>query len=139
MRITNPMQRMSRGNDLLRSAHTQPPQRPSQTHKLAPHDDDDYYNFCNIFIAFAIAKLDLAITCRLSLVTSGSACISLSLFAFSLSSRRMSPPCSAWLAGILSWHTATMLDTIVMICVKFSFSVGDGVGLRTPESTLWIA
>jgi hypothetical protein len=32
-----------------------------------------------------------------------------------------------------------MLDTIVMICVKFSFSVGDGVGLRTPESTLWIA
>ena len=98
--------------------------------------ENDGYNFCNAFIAFAIAKLDLAITCRLSLVTSGSACISLSLSACSLSSRKMSPPCRTWLAGRLSWQTATMLDTIVMICVRFSFSVGDGVGLRTPESTL---
>lgn len=36
-------------------------------------------------------------------------------------------------------QTATILDTIVMICVKFSFNVGGGVGLRTPDSTLWIA
>src|SRR5712672_636403 len=49
--------------------------------------EDDGYSFCNAFIAFAIAKLDLAITCRLSLVTSGSACISLSLSACSLNSR----------------------------------------------------
>ena len=41
--------------------------------------------------------------------------------------------------GRLSLHTATMLDTIVMICVRFSFRFGDGVGLRTPDSTLWIA
>ena len=41
--------------------------------------------------------------------------------------------------GRLSLLTAMMLDTIVMICVRFSFRFGDGVGLRTPESTLWIA
>jgi hypothetical protein len=53
----------------------------------------------------------------------------------------------------LSWQTARMLDTVVMICVKFSFNVGDGEGerigdgddagllpvLRTTESTPWIA
>ena len=81
--------------DLLLSTHHS---------KLAPHNTTSYvdgrrcgssYNFCNIFIALAIAKLDLAITCRLSFVTSGSACVSLSLFAWSLSSRRISPPCCA--------------------------------------------
>lgn len=90
------------------------------------------------FIAFATAKLDFAMTCRASFVTSP-ACTSLSFVACSLSSRRMSVPCAALAAGRLSLHTATIDDTIVMICVRFSFSVGEGVGLRTPESTLWIA
>lgn len=48
-------------------------------------------------------------------------------------------PCCADAGGRLPLQTATMLDTIVMICVKFSFSVGAGIGVRTPESTLWIA
>jgi len=39
------------------------------------------YNFINAFIAFAIAKLLLAIICRESFVTSGSDCTSLNLFA----------------------------------------------------------
>jgi len=34
-------------------------------------------------------------------------------------------------------HTVTMLDTIVMICVMFSFGVGEGVGLRMPDSSKW--
>ena len=98
-----------------------------------------YHSFINPFIAFATAKLDLAIICLDSFVTSGSACTSLSLFACSPSSRRISLPCAADAGGRLSLHTATMLDTMVMICVMFSFRVGEGVGLRTPESTLWIA
>src|SRR5216684_9303119 len=60
---------------------------PHTAYNLAPPENDSY-SFCNPFIAFAIAKLDLAITCRLSLVTSGSACISLSLSACSLNSRK---------------------------------------------------
>lgn len=97
------------------------------------------YNFIRPFMALAIEKLDLAIICRDSLVTSGSATISLSLFAWSPNSRKISFPCCTFAAGRLSLHTATILDTIVMICVKFSLSDGDGVGLLTPESTLWIA
>ena len=97
------------------------------------------HNFISPFIAFATAKLDLAMICLDSFVTSGIACTSLSLFACSLSSRRISFPCAADAGGRLSLHTATMLDTIVMICVRFSFSVGDGVGARTPERTLWMA
>lgn len=123
-------------NDLILSARTTEDHSSSAHSHLASLERNDGYSFCNDFIAFAIAKLDLAITCRLSLVTSGNACISLSLSACSLNSRKMSAPCRAWLAGRLSWQTATMLDTIVMICVRFSFSVGEGVGLRTPESTL---
>jgi hypothetical protein len=120
--------------------HPLSPQTHTPCYRYAPshtyYQEMTDYSFCNPFIALAIAKLDFAITCRLSLVTSGSVCISLSWLACSLSSRRMSLPLRAWLAGRLSWQTATMLDTIVMICVKFSFSVGDGVGLRTPDSTL---
>jgi hypothetical protein len=97
------------------------------------------HNFINPFIAFAIAKLDFAITCLESFVTSGNACTSLNLFAWSLNSLRISFPCWADAGGRLSLHTATILDTIVMICVRFSFSVGEGVGLRTPDRTLWIA
>lgn len=97
------------------------------------------HSFISPFIAFAIAKLDFAITCRESFVTSGSACTSLRRFACSLSSRRMSLPCAAVAGGRLSLHTATIEDTMVMICVRFSLSVGDGVGLRTPDNTLWIA
>jgi hypothetical protein len=48
-------------------------------------------------------------------------------------------PCCAEAAGTLSLQTATMLDTMVMICVIFSFRVGEGVGLRTPDKTLWMA
>jgi len=73
------------------------------------------YNFIRPFIAFAIAKLDFAMTCRDSFVTSGRAWTSLSLFACSLSSRKMSLPCCAVAGGRLSLQTATMLDTIVMI------------------------
>jgi hypothetical protein len=36
-------------------------------------------------------------------------------------------------------QTATMLETIVMIWVRFSFSVAGGVGLRTPDKTAWMA
>lgn len=100
------------------------------------HRDGPSHSFIRPFIAFAMAKLDLAMIWRLSLVTSGSACTSLSFWACSLSSRSVSLPCTADAGGRLSLHTATMLETIVMICVKFSLSVGDGVGLRTPESTL---
>ena len=98
-----------------------------------------HHNFINPFMAFAIAKLLLAMTCLDSFVNSGIACTSLSLFACSLSSRRMSFPCWADAGGRLSLQTATILDTMVMICVRFSFRVGEGVGLRTPDSTLWIA
>ena len=91
------------------------------------------------FIALAIAKLDFAMTWRDSFVISGSACTSLSLFACSLSSRRISSPCAPDAGGRLSLHTATILDTMVMICVRFSFRFGDGDGLRTAERTLWIA
>ena len=64
---------------------------------------------------------------------------SLSLFAWSLSSRRISFPCCADAGERLSWQTATMLDTILMICVRFSLTVGEGVGERKPDSTLWMA
>lgn len=98
-----------------------------------------HYNFINPFIAFATAKLDFAITCRDSFVTSGKLCTSLNLFAWSLSSLMISFPCWADTGGRLSLQTATILETMVMICVRFSFNVGDGVGLRTAERTLWIA
>lgn len=97
------------------------------------------HNFIRPFIAFATAKLDFAMICRDSFVTSPRLCTSLSLFAWSLSSRRISWPCCAEAGGSDSLQTATMLDTIVIICVRFSFSDGAGVGLRTPERTLWIA
>jgi hypothetical protein len=51
-----------------------------------------FYSFIRPFIEFAIAKLDFAMICRDSLVTSGKACTSLSLLACSLSSRRTSLP-----------------------------------------------
>lgn len=98
-----------------------------------------YHNFIRPFIAFAMAKLDFAMICRDSLVTSGSACTSLSLFACSLSSRRMSSPSFADPGGRLSLHTATMLETMVMIWVRFSLRLGEGVGLRTADRTLWMA
>jgi hypothetical protein len=97
------------------------------------------HNFINPFMALATAKLDLAIICLDSFVTSGIACTSLNLFACSLSSRRISLPCCADAGGRLSLQTATMLDTMVMIWVMFSLSVGEGVGARTPDKTLWIA
>ena len=64
------------------------------------------------FIAFATAKLLFAIPCLLSLVMSACACTSLSRFACSPSSRRISSPCACAPGGRLSLHTATMLDTI---------------------------
>lgn len=97
------------------------------------------HNFVRLFMALAIAKLDFAMICRDSFVTSGKACTSLSLFAWSLSSRRISLPCFEKATGILSLHTATILDTIVIICVRFSVNEGEGVGLRTADKTLWIA
>ncbi len=66
-------------------------------------------------MAFAIAKLDFAIVCRDSLVTSGNDCTSLNLLAWSSSSRSISLPCSEDTGGRLSLHTATMLETIVVI------------------------
>ena len=78
-------------------------------------ENTKFYNFISPFMALATAKLDFAMICRDSFVTSGSACTSLSLFACSLSSRRMSLPCAADAGGKLSLQTATMLDTIVMI------------------------
>jgi len=84
----------------------------------------------------AIAKLDFAITCLLSFVTSGKFCTSLSLFACSLNCLKNSLPCTALAGGKLSLQTATMLATIVIICVMFSDNVGGGVGLRTPDNTL---
>lgn len=94
-----------------------------------------FYSFINPFIAFAIAKLDLAIVCLESFVTSGNACTSLNLYACSSSPFRISFPCFAEAGGRLSLQTATILDTIVMICVRFSLSVAEGVGLRTPDKT----
>ncbi len=96
-------------------------------------------SFISPFIAFAMAKLDFAIICRDSFVTSGSACTSLSLFACSLSSCKISTPCSAESGGKLSLETATMLETIVMIWVRFSFKAGDGVGLLTAPRTVCMA
>ncbi len=98
------------------------------------------HNFINPFIAFAIAKLDLAIVCLDSLVSSVRDCTSLSFSAWWLSSANSSCPCWAVIAGMLSLHTATMLDTIVIIWVMFSCKAEiEGVGFRTPESTLWMA
>ena len=51
----------------------------------------------------------------------------------------MSSPWATSVDGKLSLQTATMLETIVIICVKFSLSDGDGVGVLTAESTLWMA
>lgn len=73
------------------------------------------HNFMSPFIAFATAKLDLAMTCRDSFVTSGSVCTSDSFRAWSPSSRSSSAPCFADAGGRLSLQTATILDTIVMI------------------------
>ena len=56
-----------------------------------------------------------------------------------MSSRNVLFPWYEEPSEILSLHTATMLDTIAMICVKFSFNVGGGVGLRTPDRTLCMA
>lgn len=98
-----------------------------------------FHNLISPFIPLAIAKLDFAIICLDSLVTSGRAWTSLSLLACSPSSRSVSFPCLADAGGRLSLHTATMLDTIVIICVRFSFNVGEGVGLRTPDRTLCMA
>ena len=96
-------------------------------------------SFINPFIAFATAKLDLAMICLDSFVTSGSACTSWSFLACSESCSKISAPCREVAGGRLPLQTATMLDTIVMICVRFSFRVGAGIGVRTPESTLWMA
>ena len=38
--------------------------------------------------------------------------------------------------GKLSLQTAAMLDTIMIICVRFSLSDGDGIELQTPDRTL---
>jgi len=99
MRITNPMQNLSESYDPfsqcvqvarhhinLSSTPLVPTSHLTTTFRVS-------HSFCNDFIAFAIAKLDFAITCRLSFVTSGSECTSLSLFACSPNSRRMSLPC----------------------------------------------
>lgn len=106
---------------------------------LGKESETKNYSFMSPFMALAMAKLDLAMICRDSFVTSGNACTSLSLLACSLSSRRVSLPCCEEAGGILSLQTATMLDTMVIICVKFSLSVGEGVGLRTPDKTLCMA
>jgi len=65
----------------------------------------------NTFIAFATANLDLAIMCLDSFVTSGIACNSFSLFACSLSSRRILLSCYAEAGG----KQMVMLDTMGMI------------------------
>jgi hypothetical protein len=79
------------------------------------------HNFINAFIAFATAKLNLAI---ISIVTSD-------IVWTPLSPREVSFPCCTDAGGGLSLQTATMLDTIMMICARFSLSVGEGVGART--------
>ena len=80
---------------------------------------------------FAMAKINFA-TCLDSfiIVSGGPACSSLNLFALSLSCFRYSLPSCTELGGRLSLQTATMLATIVMICVMFSPTVDEGVGLR---------
>jgi hypothetical protein len=90
------------------------------------------HSFINPFIAFATATLD-------SFVTSGIASTSLSLFAYSTSSLKISLPCWAEADGRLLLQTATMLDTVVIICVRFSLGDGVGVGARTLDRTLWMA
>jgi hypothetical protein len=96
--------------------------------------------FPRLFIMLAIAKIDFA-TCLDSfiIVSGGPAWSSLNLFALSLSCFRCSLPCCTELGGRLSLQTATMLATIVMICVMFSPRVAGGVGLRIPLTTFWIA
>lgn len=115
--------------------YTRPPEKVKKNKRHKEHVKSNH-NFMRPFIAFATAKLDFAMTCRDSFVTSRKFWTSLSLFACSLSSRKISFPSCADAGGKLSLHTATILDTIVMICVKFSFRAGGGVGLRTPDRTL---
>lgn len=98
-----------------------------------------FYILTKLFMAVAIAKLDFAIACRDSFVISGIACISLNRLQCSLNSWRISLPSFNDEGGRLSLQTATMLDTMVMICVKFSFKLTDTTGLRTDDKTLWIA
>ena len=86
-----------------------------------------------------MANDDLAIICRDSFVISGKDWTSLSLLACSTSSFKYSLPCCDDAGGRVSLQTATILDTMVMICVRFSLSVVGGVGLRTAERTLWMA
>ena len=95
-------------------------------------------SFINPFIVFAIAKLDLATTCCDFFVTSGSAYMPWSFLACSEGCSKILAPCCVEVAGILPLHMATMLDTIVMICIRFSFSINAGIGVCTPETMLWI-
>ena len=112
---------------------------PTQHIKDRKRTCENHHNFIRPFMALATAKLDFAIICRDSFVTSGRLCTSLNLFACSLNSLRISFPSCAEPGGKLSLQTATILDTIVIIWVRFSFKDGGGVGLRTPDRTLCMA
>lgn len=104
-----------------------------------PRNVVHYCNFIKPFIALAMAKLDFAMTCLDSFVASRMFCTSLRLFACSLSSCSICSPLPEEPEGKLSLQTATILETIVMICVKSSFRDGDWVALRTPDNTFCIA
>ena len=82
-----------------------------------------------------MAKLDCAIIPRASLVMDGIACTSLSLLQCSLNCSRILWPLGETDAGRLPLQRATMLETVVMIWVRFSVNSGDGVGDRTPART----